>query len=81
MEVTLSGMVISLRDLQLSKAYSPMEVTLSGMIIFSMDEQSWKACALMDVNRFGIVIKVSSVRHIYSFCWIGKDTLFPAGQP
>jgi len=31
MEVTLSGMVIEVRLVQLSKAQSPMEVTLFGM--------------------------------------------------
>ena len=33
MEVTLSGMVTSVRPLQPEKAYLPMEVTLSGMVI------------------------------------------------
>jgi len=40
MEVTLLGMVIEVRDLQLEKAKLPMEVTLLGMVIEVREEQT-----------------------------------------
>ena len=38
MEVTLSGMVMDVREEQYSNAQGPMEVTLSGMV---MDVRKW----------------------------------------
>ena len=43
MEVTLSGIVISLRLEHPEKARPPMEVTLSGIVIFFKLAQSQKA--------------------------------------
>ena len=39
MEVTLSGMVIEVREEQPSNALSPIEVTLFGMVIEVREEQ------------------------------------------
>ena len=58
MEVTLSGMEMLVRLVQLRKAESPMEVTLSGMEMLVRLMQSEKAYSPMEVTPSLIVTVV-----------------------
>ena len=54
MEVTLSGMVMLVRDLQEANALSPMEVTLFGTVMLSRAEQDSNAFSPMDMMPSGM---------------------------
>ena len=62
MLVTLSGIVMLVRLLQLKKVCSPMLVTPSGIVMLVRSLQSEKASSPMLVTPFGIVMLVSPVQ-------------------
>ena len=73
MEITESGMTISVRDSHPAKAMFPMDVTESGMAILVSEVQpvsvvqSEKAQFPMDVTESGMVIFFSDVQHEKAF--------------
>ena len=65
MLVTLDGMVIEVRPLQLWKVWSPMLVTLSGMVTEVRPEQPEKVKGPMEVRPSGITKSFTSSPFIY----------------
>ena len=59
MEVTLSGMVTEVSDVQPEKVDLPIEVTLFPRVTDSRFEQPWKAEEPIEVTLSGMVISVS----------------------
>ena len=60
--VTLSGIVTLVRDMQPSKAYSPIETTPLLMFKVSNARQAEKVCLLIDVRLPGIVRVVNDLQ-------------------
>jgi hypothetical protein len=69
MDVTLLGMVMDVRPLQLSKAPSPIDVTLFGIVTEVRPVQSWKALSPMDFTGYPLIvvgITKDPVAHLFS---------------
>ena len=63
MEVTLSGMVMLVSEVQLENAELPIEVTLLGMVMLVSEVQLENAELPMEVTPSGMVMLVSE-RHL-----------------
>ena len=64
--VTLSGIVIEVRDLQFSKVLSPMFVTVSGIMIESMDSQDM----YLEVIDYQLFAVNTVEKWIGSYLWV-----------
>ena len=66
-DVTLSGIVIEVRDEQLRNALLPIDVTLFGIVIEFRDEQPINAAYPIDVTPFPMVIEDNDVQSLNAY--------------
>ena len=86
MLVTLSGMVMLVKEVQYSNAESPMLVTLSGMVMLVKASQERNALSPMLVTLSGMVMLVKEVQYSNALSPMlvtpsGMVTLVKAVQP